>query len=157
MKIEDMFASMENEMMAIIAKMDWAESEIAKAQDRHNENGRGPIWRSFRTIRQNDPFMMNEKIYRAHCREILDRVAAGKDVRPGTDAEMIGVLHQASLRAPMPPGMDCLYFRIMARTFPDLFAKVMSAIDLASYEKIHGSTADDHERHLREKLARERG
>jgi hypothetical protein len=135
--------------------MDWAQDEVEAAQKRHGETGHGPIWkRGFLAVNQPD-LIWSEMLFRAHCREILDRIAAGTDLRPGTNAELISTLHSASLGTPLTAGVDTLYFRIFARTFPG--TDVLSpAIDLAAYERVHGSAADDHEARLRAKLARDR-
>ncbi len=156
MKIADIFPGAGDTLFAAFEKMDWAEDEIDQARVRHGEVDRGPLWNSFRAVKQNEPYMADEVIYRAHCREILERVAAGKDVRPGTDAEMITALRESSLTAPLSSAAACLYFRIAARTFPGLFASVMSVIDLEAYETVHGTTADDHETWLRAKMTRDR-
>lgn len=43
-------------------------------------------------------------VYRSHCRELCDRLAAGADTRPATAAEVLLGLSGASLKA--PPGRD---------------------------------------------------
>jgi hypothetical protein len=157
MDVADIFKDLGSVMSSAFEKMGWAEDEIEKAQARHGETGRGPLWNSFLTVRQNEDHMADEIIYRAHAREILDRVAAGHDVRPGTDAEMIASIRAASLMAPLSSTAATLYFRIAARSFPALFATVMSVIDLEAYEAVHGTAADDQESWLRAKLATDRG
>jgi len=137
--------------------MAWADDEIEQAQERHGERGHGPLWNSFLTLKVVDqPYMWTEIIFRAHCRELLDRVAAGKDVRPGTDAEMIAAMRESSLTAPLSSAAATLYFRIAARSFPLLWAVSGNHTDLASYESVHGTAADEHEGWLRKKLTRER-
>jgi hypothetical protein len=157
MDVADIFKDLGSVVSGVSEKMDWAEDEIEKAQARHGETGRGPLWGSFRAVRQNENHMAEEIIYRAHAREILDRVAAGRDVRPGTDAEMIAALRASSLVSPLPSAAATLYFRIAARSFPELFATVMAVIDLKAYEAVHGTAADDQESWLRAKLATDRG
>jgi hypothetical protein len=137
--------------------MTWAEEEIEEAQARHGEVRRGRLWNSFLMLKVTDqPCMWSEIIYRAHCRELLDRVAAGQDVRPATDAEMITALYESSLAVPLSSAAVTLYFRIAARSFPELWAASGDHTDLASYESVHGTAADEHEGWLRKKLTRER-
>ncbi|MFJ4739125.1 hypothetical protein [Streptomyces sp. NPDC088775] len=144
---------------SIFETMEWAESEIEKAMARHGEpspppgeRGKGPIWNSFKLLRSTHDKLNREVFYRSHAHEILERVAKGQDTRPGTDAEMIVVLHEASLVAPMKSGAACLYFRLLDRSVPELARTVSPDIDLASYEKVHGRAADDYESDLRHKL-----
>jgi hypothetical protein len=156
MRLEEMLGEVPSVVIALFEPMGWAEDEIESAQQRHGEQGRGPIYRrGFPEVKQLD-LIDSEMLFRAHCREILDRIATGRDTRPGTDAELIRVLREASLRAPMTPGVDCLYFRLFARTFPVYAPTILGPIDLAAYESVHGSAADDHERRLRARLARDR-
>jgi hypothetical protein len=135
-----------------LRQLAWAEEEIAAAQDRHGEEGHGPIWSAFRLLMPTHDRMSLEAVYRAHCRELLDRVAAGADTRPPTAAEMIPALAAASQVAPLNPGAATLYFRLDAKVFPRLFDE-QGVIDVAAYEKVHGREADDYEAWLREKLA----
>jgi antitoxin (DNA-binding transcriptional repressor) of toxin-antitoxin stability system len=138
--------------------MGWAQDEIDAARQRHGESDRGPLWNSFLVLKVVDqPYMWSELIFRAHARELLDRVAAGHDVRTATDAEMIAALRESSLTAPLSPAAATLYFRIAARSFPTLWAVAGDHNDLVSYEAVHGSVADDHEGWLRKKFTRDRG
>lgn len=64
--------------------MEWAESEIEKAQARHGEpqprpgeRGKGPIWNSFKLLRSTHDMLKREVLFRPHCHEILERVARG--------------------------------------------------------------------------------
>ena len=143
--------------------MEWAESEIEKAMARNGEpkppegtRGTGPIWNSFSLLKAaHNEKLLREVVYRAHCHEILERVAKGQDTRPGTDAEMILVIHEASLVAPMNSGAACLYFRLLDRSVPELARATAPDIDLPSYEKVHGRRADEYEGELRHKLRQE--
>ncbi|MGW3153768.1 hypothetical protein [Streptomyces sp. NPDC001089] len=139
--------------------MTWAEDEIDRAQVRHGEpkpppgeRGKGPIWNSFSLLKAPHDGLLREPLYRAYCREILDRVAKGEDTRPGTDAEMILVLSETSKAAPLTSAAACLYMRLMARSVPAFARSVEPEVDLMAYEKVHGRMADDYERDLRVKL-----
>ncbi|WP_042422344.1 hypothetical protein [Streptacidiphilus anmyonensis] len=147
------------ETASLCAVFDWAEEEIEKAQHRHGETGRGPIWRAgFTLVRPTlDRTYSCEMLYRAHAAELLDRLAAGEDTRPGTTAEMIAVLLDSALKAPLAPSAFCLYVRLFIRAFPQtarsLFADT-DALDPAAYESVHGARADEHEAELRRTLTR---
>lgn len=141
----------------VFEQMDWADDEIEKAKVRHGETkGDGLLWGAFGLLRRSNVDMYDEIIYRAHAREILERMAAGHDLRPGTDAEMITVLRGASLKAPFTSSAACLYFRIAARSFPEIFAAIRDDIDLPAYEVLHGAAADNHQSILRAKLTTDR-
>ncbi|MGW3274941.1 hypothetical protein ACWDFH_26225 [Streptomyces kronopolitis] len=147
---------------SIFDTMEWAESEIEKAMARHGEpkppegkRGTGPIWNSFSLLKvDGNEKLLREVLYRAHCHEILERVANGQDTRPGTDAEIVLVIHEASLVAPMNSGAACLYFRLLDRSVPELARITAPEIDHPSYEKVHGRRADEYEAELRHKLRR---
>ncbi|ANZ13332.1 hypothetical protein ACH4YO_40670 [Streptomyces noursei] len=140
---------------SILRAAGWAHEEIDKAQDRHGERGKGLIWNSFLLLQATHDKLFREVLYRAHCREILDRVARDEDTRPGTDAEIIIGIHEASLVAPMTSGAACLYFRLLDRSVPELSQAAAPDIDLAAYEKVHGRVADEYEADLRRKLRQE--
>ncbi|MFJ4686516.1 hypothetical protein [Streptomyces sp. NPDC088789] len=143
----------------IFATMEWAESEIEKAMARHGETrregerGTGPIWNSFMLLKaaHNDE-LLREPLFRAHCHELLERVAKSEDTRPGTDAEMITVLSKTSLVAPMTSAAACLYMRLMDRSVPEFSRSVAPVVDLDAYEKVHGRKADEYEADMRHKL-----
>lgn len=140
---------------SIFSAMEWAEEEIDKAQARHGEQGKGRIWHSFRLLQATHDTLLREVLYRAHCHEVLERVAKGEDTRPGTDAEMIVVLHQASLVAPMTSAGLCLYFRLALRSVPEIARVMEPEIDMAAYEQVHGRLADKYEENLRHTLRQE--
>lgn len=157
LKITDLLPpAMADTITTAFTVMDWAQDEIEAARARHGEYVKGPLWHAFMAVKVTEPHMFEEIIYRVHAREILDRIATGKDVRPGTDAEMIAALRLASLTAPLSSAAATLYFRIAARSFPGLWAHAGNHTDLAAYESVHGGAADDHESWLRNKLARDR-
>ncbi|KOV84805.1 hypothetical protein ADL03_15185 [Nocardia sp. NRRL S-836] len=128
-----------------------AEQEIAAAQVRHPRHA-DRIWHSF-SLLQPDPGlerMNSEMVYRSHCREILDRVAAGEDTRPGTAAEGCCALRNTSLVAPLTSAGAGLYLRLWdAAGFPEIegFAEARS-----HYEAFKKPIMDDHEQFLRNKL-----
>jgi hypothetical protein len=57
-----------------------------------------------------------EWIYRAHCREILERVADDRDPRPPSSAELAIAFSETSLKAPLNPTGAGLYARHFLRS-----------------------------------------
>src|SRR5438128_1794014 len=98
--------------------MGWAEEEIAAAQVRHPDH-QDLLYHSFTLLRPTSPRMTTEFVYRAHCRELLDRLAAGGNAREATDAEVAVACAQSSLVVlPSPAGIS-VYMRAWTRAFPD--------------------------------------
>lgn len=152
-------------------QMRWADDENTKAMERHGEAAPegdaegGPILRSYSLASVvEQPYMAPERLFRAHAAEIYDRVARGEDTRPGTDAEVLGLLVDASLVTPFCPGMTCLYFRLVAKVLPDMFAEFKAGtlgangpdFDQEAYEKLHSEDADEHYADLVKVLTRDR-
>ena len=59
-----------------------------------------------------------ERLYRPHVAELLGRVVEGKDLRDPTAAEMMGLMAETSLVAPMLASAAALYFRLFRELFP---------------------------------------
>lgn len=100
----EIVAGFEQTFGAIFDRMAWAEDEIAQAQARHPEHA-DKIYHSFALLSGDEAAarMSVEAVYRAHAREILDRVARDEDTRPGTAVEVIIGLLAAAERAPLSP------------------------------------------------------
>jgi hypothetical protein len=135
-------------------RMDWAEDEIARAQKRHPESA-DAIYHSFKLLNSADSKgferMGVELVYRSHCRELLERVAAGQDTRPGTAAEVAIACCEASLLSPLTTTAAGLYCRMWAIAFPghsDVWAGQGE-----HYEGLRGTQIDDLEREARHKTA----
>jgi hypothetical protein len=128
--------------------MAWAEDEIDAAALRHPAAA-DRIRRSFLLLRPAHPRMRSEALYRSHCRELLDRVAAGEDTRPGTAAECCLALSETSLRVPLRSSAIGLYARMwrLAGLPP---APITDASE--HYEALDGELIDDNEAWLRHKL-----
>jgi hypothetical protein len=152
-RLDPQFRGLFDEIDSALDRCFWAEEEIEAAQLRHGERDRGPLWRSFRLLRPTHDRSWPELVYRIHCRELLDRIAAGADTRPATDAEKIAVLSGASQTAPLNGGAETLYLRLGSRRFPEIFAGAGEVLDIDAYEKVHGSRADEYEALLSHKLA----
>lgn len=101
-KAAEILGELGQELDAIFDRIGWAEDEIAKAQARHPEHA-DRIYHSFSLLSggQASERMGVEAVYRAHAREILERVAAGEDTRPGTAVEVVIGLLAAAERAPL--------------------------------------------------------
>lgn len=98
----EILASFEQSFGAIFDRIAWAEDEIAQAASRHPEQA-DAIYHSFSLLSGGNAAerMSVEAIYRAHAREILERVAHGQDTRPGTAVEVVIGLLAAAERAPL--------------------------------------------------------
>jgi hypothetical protein len=148
--LAELFTETKRGLQPIFDAMQIAEEEISAAQTRHPEAA-DRIWRSFKLlIPSTDMLTRNDLVYRSHCREILDRVAAGTDTRPGTAAECCVALCEVSFRVPLNTSAAGLYARMWK--LADL-PPVELTDTSAHYEAIEGALIDDKERLLRTKLS----
>ncbi len=60
----------------------------------------------------------SDRLYRAHARELLERVAKGERLELGTDAECLAALSLASLKAPLASGHVAAMEKAFASVFP---------------------------------------
>lgn len=99
--------------------MEVAEEEIRAAQKR-NPDHTAAIWEAFRFLTPSEALRARgDRLYRAHCREILERIVNGQDLRPPTKAEKLGALAEVSFRFPLNNDLTFVYTRL----FVDLFGK----------------------------------
>lgn len=132
--------------------MEWAEDEIDRAQRRHPAAA-DAIWHSFKLVCPRDASAMStEFVYRAHCAELLDRVAAGADTRPGTAAEICIACCETSQIAPFTETATGLYARMFALVSPKHAAGVWRD-QAPHYEALRGPDIDEAERDMRRRLA----
>jgi len=98
----EILAGIEDALGSIFERIRWAEDEIAQAQLRHPEDA-DKLYHSFALLSGDEASarMGVEVVYRAHVREILERVAHGEDTRPGTALEVVIGLLAAAERAPL--------------------------------------------------------
>lgn len=134
----DIFAELQNDLGVIFTAIEWAEDEIAHAQQRHP--GKPEMWATFHLLLPTHDLMCTELVYRAHCRELLERAAAGEDTRPATDAEIALACAGASELAPLTPAATGLYFRVWSRAFPSY--AVVDDQARGHHEALHGSQID---------------
>lgn len=133
---------------SLSGNLTWAEAEIDAAQRRH-PTAADRIWRSFLLLRPTHRLMGTESVHRAHCRELLNRVARGEDTRPGTAAECCIALSVTSLQVPLNTAAAGLY----ARMWRPAGLPPIELTDAGEhYEALEGSAIDDHEAWLRGKL-----
>lgn len=137
-------------LTGLFERMEWAEDEIDRAMRRHKASA-STLYHSFSLLTPTG--VMSERaefVYRSHVRELLARVVAGQDTRPGTAAEVCLACSESSLVAPLTDTAAGLYGRMWdAAGFPgDQFHARQE-----HHEALSGSLIDDAERELRRKLA----
>ncbi|MER5352531.1 hypothetical protein ABT093_19640 [Kitasatospora sp. NPDC002551] len=126
-----------------------AEEEISAARERHGETERGPLWNAFLLLQPSDVLESAPLLYRAHVRELLERVAAREDTRPATSAELLAALSAGSVQVPLSPSAVCLAARLVARLPPgDTLPVDVEVLDIEGYERLFGAEADEHARQL---------
>ncbi|WP_218020016.1 hypothetical protein, partial [Nocardia salmonicida] len=88
--------------------------------------------------------MTTEFIYRAHARELIERVATGALTKPGTSVEVVLLLMRTSLVTPLNTTAFGLYLRMWRRAeLPDLSGPIED-LD-GHYEAINASGIDEFE------------
>jgi hypothetical protein len=145
-------------------QMSWALDEIDEAAKRHGESDEdGPVHSAFPLLACVDqPYMAPEEIFRAHCAEMLDRVAAGADTQPPTEAEMFGLLVDAARLQPFCGGLTSLYITLAEKITPEAMKEFMSLdldnapADVTAYKAEHAEDAQYHREQLVEMLTRPR-
>jgi hypothetical protein len=148
-----LLADIANGLGGIFAEMEWTEDEIAKAAEQYPDHA-DAIYHAFPLLhlRQFGDVPHIELTVRSHVRELLDRLAAGEDTRPGTAAEVCMICSQMSLiGAPLTEVAAGLYFRCFAKAFPDIESP--GADSLEHYEALHGPEIDELERRTRRNAA----
>jgi hypothetical protein len=141
----------------VFGDIEIAEDEIRIARGRTGDepwdeaDRDDPLWQSFKLLRV-EGGMPSEKVYRAHCKEILERVAAGQDTRPGTDAEVMVAISQASQEVPLHGSIVGLQLRMFKRRLPDDHQQLLDALgDGGDYEAMFGREIDEWDGQLRRK------
>lgn len=109
--VAELFAEVSASVADVFAEIEWAESEIAAAQQRWPDSA-DELFHSFAVIARPDGVVGTECVYRAYARELLDRIGRGEDLRPGTAVEVCMGLRGASLRAPLNHEGFGLYARM---------------------------------------------
>jgi heat shock protein HspQ len=151
--VQALIAGIVADTAPLFAAMNWAEEEIAAARRRHPEQA-DAIYHAFHVLLPRDigPGMGTAFVYRGHVRELLERRAAGADLRPATAAEICLALVQTSLRAPMHGPAAGLYFRMWLAAFPNHALTAEHAHHQVHYEHLQGPRIDELEAQLRHQL-----
>jgi hypothetical protein len=139
-------------MAEALGLVEQAEEEIQAARIRHPRHA-DRIYHAFPLLVPSPALerLESEMVYRSHCRELLDRVAAGTDTRPGTAAEVCCVMLHTSLLSPLTSAATGLYMRMWQTAgFPELpeFTEARH-----HHEALESTVIDDHEQFARRKLA----
>ncbi len=130
--------------------IDIAEAEIAAARGGKTEaDPEDPLWTAFPLLVPSDGLIRTEVVFRAHVRELLERVKEGKDTRPGTDAEIVSAISRASYSFPLQRSLVGLQGRLFKRRFPELFEQLDGVLDVVMYERMYGPEIDELEAQLR--------
>lgn len=141
-------ADLASSLSGIFERMEQAEEEIDRAMRRHPKFA-DRIYHSFSLLTPQHDRMATEFVYRSHCRELLDRVAAGQDTRPGTAAEVCCACSEASMLAPLTTTAAGLYARMWTVAFPE--QRNVWSDQGEHYEALRGTQIDDLEREARHK------
>jgi len=94
-----------------------------------------------------------EEIYRAHCRELLERVHLEKDTRLGTTAEVVAVLSTMSFRAPLDRHATVLYWELFESLFPTDAERIRGEAGTPTADAFDREQAHVLEQKLRRKLS----
>jgi hypothetical protein len=146
--LQALVADVEQALQHLAGPLQWAEEEITAAAARHPAAA-AAVDAGFRLLAPTHPLFRTEDLYRAHCAELLDRIARGADTRPGTAAECCAVLSEVSLEVPLPTHAAGLYARMWSRAG----LRPAALADMAThYEAIAATQIDDLETELRHRL-----
>ncbi len=105
-------------------RMEICEEEIADAQKRHPSKSK-QLWESFGLLRPPDVLhAFSMELYRIHCRELLDHVAAGKATDTATDAELVAFMSMKSLTEPPTSDWMVAYINVFTRVFPNVYLDI---------------------------------
>lgn len=112
-----------SDVRGLFALMGVAEEELATAKKKH-PLAEFAIQKAFSILAPDAKFFIKKhtELYRAHCRELLDRIIAGaskKELRLGTRAEVLSVMSGWSLEHPLGEQGAALFFTLFAEIFPE--------------------------------------
>ena len=136
----------------------WADDEIRKAQAAYPASA-ARLFHAMPLLRWACGGPVNETLYRGHFRELLERVAAGTDTRPGTAAEICMVMRNTSMHVPLPTEATGLYMRAWRQAgmpmWPFDGSRGGGDPDVSYAEKVFG--VDDLDREVRTMIGRRAG
>jgi hypothetical protein len=150
--------NMFTKIRSIFALIEVAEDEIEKAMRKHREDPvvMARIWGSFMTCkpRYGD---MSETVYRAHVREMLERVIRNdkqKLLNEATNAEAMWVMVHTSFATPLNNLGTSVYAELFKRCFPEKTKEIRLDL-LERFEPYAGAAAEEVAR-IKHKYASER-
>lgn len=147
--LEALFAEAEAMTGWALERVDLAEDEIDAAQIRHPARA-DRLYHGFVLLAPPKGFDLTaEIVFRAYCRELLDRLAAGDDTREATHVEVALACRAMSLVHPLNPGAMLVYQRAWQHAFPQ---HPLPHLHMASYEHIGGPHADELDALIRRRL-----
>jgi hypothetical protein len=131
-----------------------ADTEVRLAQKRHPDQA-DLVYHAWPLLER--PYWMPPIpfVYAGYIRELLDRVAAGQDTRPGTAAE-IALACSMVLGIKAPAALAGVYFRAWVAAFPDHLVYEGQAEAAAWYEREAGPEIHGCEAELRRRLRQPR-
>jgi hypothetical protein len=116
--LKPIVADMTRQLSQLLDFAEVAEQEIERAKQATPEHAH-EIDRVFALLAPGALIDYGAELYRAHVRELIERVVDGLPLDLGTDAEICAALCFASLKAPLGVQPVALYERTFARCFPE--------------------------------------
>jgi len=137
--------------------MELAEDEIAKVKRRHPGQA-AALDDAFRHLMPTPVLRgLGDEVYGAHCREILELLATGDDIREGTTAEVIAALAESSQAAPLTRTATLLYIELFELVFPGKSEKLFAELGPMEPNAYERTQMRELEADLRRKLRTDRG
>lgn len=97
--------------------MEMAEREIKRA---FRSKGSKAERAAFRLLMPTEPLIGKTiDLYTCHARELIQRLKRGEDTRPATDAELLALFCDTSLKAPLHRNAQAATEILWARCFPN--------------------------------------
>lgn len=95
------------------------EVELAQAQNPERAEDIDKVWRAcFRTqVIANSKY--DDRVYRHHIRQLIQRQLDGEDLRPATDAELLCAFMGAALQTPLISRAHGLIMMLFQNIYPD--------------------------------------
>jgi len=138
-------------------RMVLAEDEITAAKKRYPDKA-DAIHGAFRYLRPSELLRGKaDDVFRAHCRELLARVAGEKDLRPGTAAELVALFSEMSQATLLDRTATLLYSKLFQEVFPGKSDAILKAAGPMEPDHTDRRMMWELEVTLRRKLATDRG
>lgn len=138
-------------------RMEIAEAEITDGRRRH-PGAESAIFESFKYLVP-PPLLRDtgDELYRLHCRELIERVGKGRDLRPGTAAEVVAALSGLSQMAPPTREQTLLYMKLFDELFPERAAAILEETGPMEPDRYEETRIKELEAEYRRKVGQERG